>query len=138
MPGADGVVDSWVRGAVVAGGVVLAEEVGLDLGVDAAQPLPVDLVEVVGLEDEGADDAGARGSPGDDGDGAEEDVLVGAHGRGLVGLCDDEVGAIGIVGDGSASRGGKEVAGALGEVDLEGGAEGRVIWAGWRGEFSSC
>lgn len=98
VPGTDGVGDVVVDGTVVAGGVALAEEVALDRGVGASQPLPVNLIEVVGLEDEAADDAGPGGGLGGDGDLAEEDILGGADGGRVGGSVDDEVGAVASVG----------------------------------------
>jgi hypothetical protein len=63
-----------VHAAIVCGGVALAEVVGLDLGGVAAEPLPIDLVEIVGLEDEGGDDALAVRGLQDNLDTTEEDV----------------------------------------------------------------
>ena len=51
-----------VGATVVDCGVAFSVVVGLDLGVVRAEPFPVDLVEVVGLQDEGADDADTLGS----------------------------------------------------------------------------
>lgn len=73
----NGVVD----GPVVGGGVALAEVVGLDVGDVAAEDLPVDFVEIVGLEHDAADDALAAGGFGNDLDNAEEEVEVGLDGR---------------------------------------------------------
>lgn len=63
-----------VHATVVCGGVALAEVVSLDLGDVAAEPLPIDLVEIVGLEDEGGDDALAVRGLQDNLDTTEEDV----------------------------------------------------------------
>lgn len=122
-----------VDGTVVGGGVTLSVEVALDGGVVMAQPLPINLIKIIRLEDEGADDASAWGGLGDDSDLSEEDVLGGAHGGGVGGLVDDEVGSVGVVGHGGAISKLPEVAGALGEVGDESCAEGRVGRAGWRG-----
>ena len=45
---------------VVAGGVSLAEVVGLNLSIVATQPFPIDLVQVIGLQHSAADDASSR------------------------------------------------------------------------------
>ena len=70
------VVDGVVESAVVGGGIALAEVVGLGVRGVATHELPVNLVQVVGLEHDAADNTLARGGLHDDGDGAEEDVEV--------------------------------------------------------------
>jgi hypothetical protein len=112
-----------VGSTVVGGGVALPEEVGLDLASFASYPLPIDLVEVVRLEDETADDARTGGGLGDHGDLSEEDVLGGTHGGSIGGRLDGEVGAIGtVVRHGGASGERPEVVGAFGEVGGNGPA----------------
>jgi hypothetical protein len=90
--------------AIVGGGVALAEEVGLNLVVEATQKLPVDLVEVVTLEDDGADDTLARSGLHGDVDTAEEEEEVGLDSRRLTLLGDAELGALAVVVDGGVSR----------------------------------
>lgn len=98
VPGPLRVADGLVGAAVVRGGVALAKVVGLHLVDVAAQPLPVDLVEVVGLEDHAADDAGSGRGLDDGRDGAEEHVELGLHGRGVARLGDGEGETIVVVG----------------------------------------
>lgn len=88
---ADGVESTAVEGVV---GVAAAKVVGLGLVVVVANPLPVNLIEVLRLEDEGGDDTGARSGLNLDVDVAEEDVLVGLEGRGLLDGLDGEDGAL--------------------------------------------
>ena len=125
----DVVESSAVEGAVVA----LAEVVGLDLLGVGADPLPVDLVEIVGLEDEGGHDAAAVGGLHHDLDAAEEEVPVRCHGGGLLLVGDVELDAVGGVLQGRAGEGGEVARLAGGKVDGLGGAEGEVIGASWRG-----
>lgn len=132
MPGANGVGNGVVDGAVVAGSVALAEEVALDGSVSAAEPLPVDLVQVVRLEDERAHDALAGGGPGGDGDLAEHDVLRGADGGCISGRIDDKFGAVRGVGHLGGIGESPETVGALGEVGGQGGAKSCVGRASWR------
>ena len=68
------------------------------------EELPVDLVEVIALEDDGADDALARSGFHGDIDTAEEEVEVGLDGRRLSLLGDAELCALGVVVDGGVSR----------------------------------
>lgn len=105
VEGVDGGGHGVERAAVVGGHVALAEVVGLDLGVVAAEPLPVDLVEVGGLEDDGGDDADSRAGLELDIDAAEEDVLLQGDGGGLAFPVDVEEGAVvGVVGEVGASE----------------------------------
>lgn len=124
---ADGVVGT----TVVGGGVSLAEVVGLDLGGVTTKPLPVNLVEVVGLQDEAGDNtltsAGLQGNI----DLAKEDPLVGLNRGGLGLLVDGEDGTLSVVvGEGGTVELLEEIVGALGEVNRGGGAESRVVGAG--------
>lgn len=90
MPVVLGVADGLVGAAVVRGGVALAKVVGLDLVNVAAEPLPINLVQVVRLQDHAADDAGSGGGLDHGGDGAEEDVELGLHRRGVTRLGNGE------------------------------------------------
>lgn len=56
---------------------------------------PVDLIQVIGLQNNAADDTGSRGNLHRDIDLAEEDVEIGLNGRGITLLVDGELGAIG-------------------------------------------
>lgn len=89
---------------------------------------PVDLVEVVGLEDGGADDAGAVGSAHHDLEVAEEDVEVGFDGGSVALLVDGELGAERGAGDvSSADSPAIERFGAGGEVGVETPASEAVV-----------
>lgn len=118
---AGGVLDGVETAAVVGAVVTLAEVVGLDLGVVAANPLPVDLVEVVGLEDDGGDDTLAGGGLDLAVKLTEEDVVVGGLGGGLLLVGDGEDGTLGaVVGDLGALEGVEVlVTVALREVDVD-------------------
>lgn len=94
MEGGLRVRDRVVHAAVVCGGVALAKVVGLDLGEVATEPLPINLVEIVGLEDEGGDDALASRGLQDNLDAPEEEVPWRLD-RGCIRLgVDNELGAI--------------------------------------------
>lgn len=128
----DGVGHILVDGAVVGGGVALAEEVALHGVVGTTEPLPVDLVKVVRLEDEAAHDGGAGGGTCFHRDIAEHDVLGGADRRGIGGLADRELGTVQrVVRQRGAFSEREEIVGALGEVDGQGRAKGRVRWASY-------
>ena len=109
-----------VDGAVIGGGVALAEEVGFDGAVGGAEPLPVDLVEVVRFEDEGADDASAGGGLQEDVDLAEHNVFVAADRGGVSGSLDIELGSAGSIGEGGAISYLPIVGSALCEVGEDG------------------
>lgn len=121
---ADGREAATVEGRVV----TLAEVVGLDIRGVAAYPLPVDLVAVIGLED----DTGHNTFAGRGGqlhvDLAEEDVLGARDGRGLGLLLHAEGSALAAVGELGAIGYLEVLARALGEIDDDGVflAEGRV------------
>nr|POE93284.1 hypothetical protein CFP56_19296 [Quercus suber] len=138
----DGVVVQLLLGPV--GGVVEGVElalvavpvpVGLDEGGVATHDLEVDLVEVVGQQDDGADDAGAGGGAHQDLDAAPEDVEAGLERDRVALLRDGEVRAIVVeldqvvAGEHVPER---RVEGGLGRVEAGrvGGAEGSVIGAG--------
>lgn len=126
VEGAQRVADGGEAAAVVGGGIALGEVVGLGLGVVGTNPLPVDLVEVVGLEDDASDDALLGSSLHGDVDAAEEDVLVGHDGGGIGALGDGEGGAVAAVADAGAVEVVEGIAGALGEVAGDDAAKGRV------------
>jgi hypothetical protein len=105
-------VNAVLDHTVVRARVALAEEVGLDLVVDATEELPIDLVEVVALEDDGADDSLAGSGLHGDIDAAEEEVEVGVYGGSLAGLFDAELSALVVVGDGGVGGLGPAVFGA--------------------------
>lgn len=133
VPCLDGGGNWMVDGAVVGGGIALAEEVRLDGTVSGAQPFPVNLIEVVGFEDEGADDAGSGRGLQEDVDLAEHDVFVAADGGGLGRSLDVEVGSAGAVGEGCAGFQLPVGGCALGEVGEDGVAfaislVGRASW----------
>lgn len=124
----DGVESTAVKSAVVA----LAEVVGLDLLGVAADPLPVDLVEIVGLEHERGHDALSVGRLHHDLDAAEEEVPVRLHGGGHLLGGDVELDTLAGVLQGRAGELEEVARLARGEVDGLGGAESEVIGAGWR------
>lgn len=120
-----------VSTSVVRGGIALAEVVGLDLGGITTQPLPVDLVKIVGLEDEARNHTLADRGLDCHIDLAEEDVLVGANRRGISLLVDGEDGTIlGIIDRGAIERL-EDITLALREVNFDGTAESRIIRARW-------
>lgn len=121
-----------IHSTVVGGGVALAVVVGLDGSVVAADPLPVDLVEGRGLEDEGGDDAAAVGGLHDHLNLAVEDVPFRLDSWGVGLLLDHELGALRGVLEGGTWEGEEVLGGSLGEVDVDAGTEGNLSWAGWR------
>jgi len=76
--GSHGVVD----GTVIGGNIAFAKEVALNGGIGTSKPLPVNLIEVIGFEDETADDTSSWGRLHVDGNLAEHDIFGCAHGRG--------------------------------------------------------
>ena len=133
-----GVSDGRETTTVVGLGAALAEVVGLDLGVVGADPLPIDLVEVIGLEDEGGDNTLAEGGPHGNVDLAEEDVAGRSNGRSIGLLLDGVNGAeLVVVLEGCADHVLEEVVLALGEVDVDDLlADGLVVGAGWEYQVS--
>lgn len=129
-----GVSDGRETTAVVGLGATLAEVVGLNLGVVAADPLPIDLVEVIGLKDEAGDNTLAEGGPHGNVDLAEEDVAGASNGRSIGLLLDGVDGAkLVVILDGGADHVLEEVVLALGEVDVDDLlTDGLVIGAGWK------
>lgn len=94
-----------VLSTIVRGGVALAEEIALDLTVGATEELPIDLVKVVGFEDDGGDDASTWGSLHDNINATEEEVEVGLDGRCLVAVGNAKDGAIASILEIGACRG---------------------------------
>ncbi len=127
------VIDGRVAATVVDISATFAKVVGLDLLRITTEPLPVDLVEIVGLQDKAGDDTSSEGSPHSDVDLAEEDVLVGGDGGGIILARDAEDGTEGgIVGKLGSISNLEEVARALGEVDgLDRGTDSWVGRARW-------
>lgn len=82
---------------VVGGGVAFAKVVGLDLGGSAAEPLPVDLVQIIRFQDGTGHDTGTGGRLHHDRDDAEEDVKVTLHGGCVTGLGDGVGGSVGVI-----------------------------------------
>jgi hypothetical protein len=113
-----GVAHGGVATTVVHLSAALAEVVGLDLGGITAEPLPVDLVEVVGLESHRGDDTDTSRGLENDIDLAEEDVLAGGDGGGLAfGGDGEESTVVGVVGELGAVGDVEEVGRTLAEVD---------------------
>ena len=135
----DGVRDTGEAAAVVRVGAALAEEVGLDLRGIAAEPLPVDLVEIVRLQHEAGHDAHAAGSPHSNIDLAEENVLAAGDGRCLGVLADGEDGAEAVVVFEAGAIGNlEEAVGALAEVDVDDlGTNGLGVGAVYRALWSA-
>lgn len=85
--------DGMPDGAVIAGGVSFAEVIALDKTVVAAQDLPIDFIEIVGFENDAADDALTGGSFHPDLDFTAEDVKVGLDGGCIAAVGNGEMGA---------------------------------------------
>jgi len=133
VPGLLSVLDVVLDHAIVGSSVALAEEVGLDLVVDATEELPIDFVEIVTLKDDGTDNALARRGLHGNIDTAEEEVEVALDGRRLALLRDAEQCALVVVGDGRVSRLGPAGIGLRvgSEVGREAGrVEGDVLGTG--------
>jgi hypothetical protein len=124
------VADCRRNHAVVGRGVALAEVVHLDLVGDTTNELPVNLIKILGLEDNGRDDTLASGSLGLDLDVSEVEIALGLDSRGIALLGENKVGA---------GRAVRERAGSLLpaldalssglEVGVEGGGHGGVVGA---------
>lgn len=128
----DGVSNGVEGTAIVGGGVTLAEVVGLDLGVVTTEPLPVDLVEVSRLEDDGSHNTNAGRGTELDVEATEEHALVGGHGGSVGLLLDAEDGTIGVIVDGGSRESVKGAALTSGEVAVcLVVAESRLSRAGW-------
>lgn len=70
-----------VNRTVIGGRVALSEEVALHGRVSGSEPLPINLIEIIGLENERANGTGSRASLHGDGDLSEEDVFSTLDGR---------------------------------------------------------
>ena len=121
---------------VVSSGVTLSKVVGLNLAVVATKALllillavvslfiwkvtyPVNLIEVIGLQNNGADNTLARSSLHLYGDLTVEEVEVGLDGGGIALLVDSELGTIAASVDLASSGGPLVQATGLGEVELQ-------------------
>lgn len=119
---------------VVGGGVALGEVVGLDVAIVTTNPLPVDLIEVIRLEDSRGNNTVTLGSLDLNVDAAEEDVVLGSGGGSVADLLDGEDGALVVVLGGGAVEVVEGRALALGEVAVDRVlAKGRVGRAGYCG-----
>ena len=83
-------------GAVVAGRISFAEVVALDMGEVSAEDLPVNFIQIVALQDDAADDAGAGSGAHPDFNFATKEVVFGLDGGGVAARGDGEVGAGGL------------------------------------------
>lgn len=123
---ADGVVGS----TVVGGSITLAEVVGLDLGCVTTEPLPVNLVEIVGLQNEAGNNTLTGASTNSNVDLAEEDPLGALDGGSIRLLVDGENSTVGTVEvDGSTGKLLEKIVLALGKVNIACGAESWIIGA---------
>lgn len=117
---------------VVGRSVALGKVVGLNLLGLATEPLPVDLVEAVGLEDNAGNDTSTRGSNQLNLELSEEDVAETADGRGLLLIGDAEDSALGlVVGKSCTGSKAKERVLALGEVDGVVPTDGKISRTGY-------
>lgn len=118
---------------IIARRVPLAEIIGLNVRGVASDEFPVHLIQIVGLEDDAADDSPACGGSHPYFDFAEEEVEFGLDGGGFALGVDREFGARGAVFDdarggvpGAAGGGGDEVVGVVCAEGGVGGAGGCV------------
>lgn len=111
--------NGMVDGTVVGGGVTLAEVVGLDLGIVTTNPLPIDLVEVVGLKDGAGDNSLSLGSLDNNVDSAKEDVVVCSDGGGIALLVDSEQGTLAVVLEAGSNHAMEGIAFTLCEVTVD-------------------
>jgi len=116
-----------VEGSVVGGSVALSEKVGLDLDGVSSKPFPINLIQIVRLHHETADNSGATGCLQNHADFAKEDVIGTGDCWGLSLDSHDEVGTIcAVVCHGSTLGIGEVVALALSEVDSDSFTESSV------------
>ena len=110
-------IDRIVDSTVVGRSVALSKVVGFSVGIVDAHEFPIDFVQIVGFEDDAADDSLARGGFQPDLDDAEEKVELGLDRGGFASHGDGHSGAIGPVLD-CASGGVPDsgVSGRFGEV----------------------
>jgi hypothetical protein len=104
VPGSDGVRDIVVHRTVVGRGVSLSKEVALHGRVRRTQPFPINLVEVIGFENETADDASARGRSYHRVDLSEEDVFGAGNGGRVRSDVDRELRPVGSISQGRSRR----------------------------------
>ena len=116
------VVHSGPGVTVIGGSIALTEVVGLNGGVVPTKGFPVNLIEIIRLEDNGANNAGTGGSLHGDLDFTVEDVEVGLDGRSITLLVDSELSTIGASVNLAGSGRPLVEARALSEVEL-----GRLI-----------
>lgn len=112
-------IDGVESTTVVGGGVALAEVVGLDLLVVTANPLQVDLIEIIGLENSAGNNTSTLGSLNGDIDTAEHDILVGLDGGGVGSLLDLEDGTLSVGLDVGTLKSLELLAESLGEVAVD-------------------
>ncbi len=86
--------DGVVRGAVEGRGVTFAEIIRHGMRAVPTHELPINLIQVIRLQHDGRDDAGALAGLHDHRHGTEEDVEFGDDGRGLAFLVDGEFRAV--------------------------------------------
>lgn len=115
---------------IVSGGVSLSEEVALDVTGISTNPLEINLIQILRLEDETADDTGTWGGLHGDGDLSEEDVLVDSDGWGIGLLADGKLGTVRSILEGSPISD-LPVGALLGEIGDEGRSQSWVGRAGW-------
>jgi hypothetical protein len=78
--------------SVVCRRIALSKVVGLDLCIISAESFPINLVQIIALEDNGGHNAGAGGHLHNNIDVTEEDVVVGLDGGGVSSLGDRKLG----------------------------------------------
>lgn len=106
-----------IRLAVVRGRVSLSEVVRFHLGCGASKPLPVDLIEIVGLENGRGHNSSSRRGLHHNRDDTEKDIEVGLDRRGITRLGNGVDGAVGVIVGQAAVGDIPVVARSLGEVD---------------------
>lgn len=132
-----GVGNRVVGTTIVGSRIALAEVVGLHLGRVATNPLPINLVQIVGLQYETRDYSSTGCGLNLHVNLAEEDVLGAGDSRSIGLLVDCEHGAGAIVLNRGAIGGLEEVVLPLGEVNGNGASQSRVSRASWRGMLAN-
>lgn len=59
VEGVNGCSHGWVFGTVIGGSVSLSEEIVLNLSVVETEPFPINLIQIIGFENETTDDSGS-------------------------------------------------------------------------------